>query len=539
MTVRRERAVVAMLTGRAGNEGDVLELWIRTGTGAVLLRFCLALLVLSPGLFAAASDTGPPVADRAAYGPAGSPLWSPLTPFEQQVLVDFERARSGNPDALLALYLVASGDVRTQAEFDAIRRAVRDVVPRFDPRVRPRERGEHLLSVMFQHYLSDPGGNNILARYRAEESRLSAVLREGYFNCISSAMLYIVLARYAELDVEAALLPSHAFVVLKLPGGESVSIETTSVQGFDARHDPAWFEEVDAQWYRERDLPVPSVADYAAREPMGAAALGVFNMSNQHAKRLTHDHRLRLAEIQAYLSPDSVSAQHNRLVYYHREVSHLHTLGDVPTLHRFMQQTAGWRTATAKALQHFDGTTLALWYGLELHRAELMVADGRGEQGAEIALAVLDALSPAINDEAALRHNAHVVLGSYLQQAVAGDGLERAAELLSDLPHLCGADETCHRVLAHLHNALAMRHWADSDWGGAILRMRSYLALGTPEEFRANVRENLESAWMNWAQQSWHDELRDTALAQLQRCIDELAPAPRCRQRLQAYRAAY
>jgi len=512
--------------------------WIHPGAGAVALRFLLGALVLGHCL-CAYSDAGTASADRAAYGVPGSPLWSPLTPFEQQVLADYERAGRGDPDALLGLYLVASGDVRTRAEFNSLRSAVRDALPPPDPRSGPRQRGQQLLAFMFRRYLTELDGGNTLARYRAEESRLSAVLREGYFNCISSAMLYIVLARYAGLEVEAALLPSHAFVVLKLPDGDAIAIETTSVEGFDARHDPAWFAATDVAWYRERDLPVPSMADYAAREAIAAAALGAFNMSTQHASRLQHDDRLRLAEIQAQLTPDSESAQHNRLVLYQREVERLLAVGDQATLQRFMQHTSGWRSVMADALHHFDGTTLALWYWLELQRADLLVAGGSGELGAEIALDVLEAVGPAIADAAILRHNAYAVLGNYLQQALASDGLERAAQRLSGLPRLCAADETCHRVLAHLHNALAMQHWADSDWAGAIARMRSYLDLVTPEAFRAHMRENMESAWINWAQQSWQDELREAALQQLQRCIDELAPATRCRQRLQAYRAAY
>ena len=49
----------------------------------------------------------------------------------------------------------------------------------------------------------------------------------------------------------------------------------------------------------------------------------------------------------------------------------------------------------------------------------------------------------------------------------------------------------------------------------------------------------MEGAWLNWAEQNWYDEYRDQAMERLQRCITALEQAPRCRDRLETYRAAY
>jgi tetratricopeptide (TPR) repeat protein len=92
------------------------------------------------------------------------------------------------------------------------------------------EKGEKLLK--FLH--SGP-----MARgYSLEQTDLSVVLEKGRFNCVSSAVLYNVIASRLGLDVHAIEIPGgsysdgHVFSVLK-DGDRVIPVETTNARGFD------------------------------------------------------------------------------------------------------------------------------------------------------------------------------------------------------------------------------------------------------------------------------------------------------------------
>lgn len=481
---------------------------------------------------------------RDAYGQSSIPVWSALTDFEQGTVTGFHRAEAGDPEALLALYLVASGDVRSRPRYDAIRRRVIGEPLAMQTR-NARDQGQQLLSLMFERYLQDSEGGDPLAGYAADQSQLSRIFETGQYNCISSSLLYIVLARHAGLEANGVILPSHAFVDITLPDGAVISVETTSPGGFNVEHDRAWFEGADEQWFRERDLEVPRYEDYQARQRVSAAGLGLENMWNQHAARLPYADRLRLAELQSHLRPDDVQAQMNRMIYYTREAAWLKAQADVATLDRFMERTADWHARMAEMLQRpavsEDGAFRGLWYWLEIQRAAALIGSDRSLEGARRVEQALVELEPSVNDVETLLHNAHVALDSHARQLVDNGRLDEAASLAQRLPALCGEAALCQQALARIHSALAAVDWERADWAAAIAHFRAYLDTMTPrgEEFRPVIEQNMEGAWLYWAEQDWYDEFRDRAMDRLQRCISELTQAPRCREQLEAYRAEY
>jgi len=89
------------------------------------------------------------------------------------------------------------------------------------------EKGEKLLA--FLH--AGP-----MKKYAKDQTSLSVLLDTGNFNCVSSAVLYNVLARRLGLEVRAVELPrhSHAFSLLR-DGERDVDVETTNAKGFDPK----------------------------------------------------------------------------------------------------------------------------------------------------------------------------------------------------------------------------------------------------------------------------------------------------------------
>ncbi|MDR0601832.1 MAG: hypothetical protein LBG42_05570 [Treponema sp.] len=86
-----------------------------------------------------------------------------------------------------------------------------------------RERGEYVLSFMHAKFLKS---------YSLLQTRVDTLLENGRYNCVSSAVLYLILAKSAGLDARGVMTKDHAFVQVDVDG-EPVDVETTSPYGFD------------------------------------------------------------------------------------------------------------------------------------------------------------------------------------------------------------------------------------------------------------------------------------------------------------------
>jgi hypothetical protein len=102
---------------------------------------------------------------------------------------------------------------------------------------------------MFADYL---GTDMEQCRYDAAQSRYSAIFTEGRYNCISSTVLYIVLAKCFGLKVSGVAMPSHTFVQLETQQSP-VEVENTSMHsGFDLVHYRAFYSTTKARELRRR-----------------------------------------------------------------------------------------------------------------------------------------------------------------------------------------------------------------------------------------------------------------------------------------------
>jgi hypothetical protein len=87
----------------------------------------------------------------------------------------------------------------------------------------PRTRAEKALSYMHEA---------ILKRYEEKQTRLDVLLRNGGFNCVSSAVLYAALLKSLDLRVWGVRTIDHAFCRVQA-GSEAYDVETTSPFGFE------------------------------------------------------------------------------------------------------------------------------------------------------------------------------------------------------------------------------------------------------------------------------------------------------------------
>ncbi|MDR1900400.1 MAG: hypothetical protein LBQ55_10360 [Treponema sp.] len=86
-----------------------------------------------------------------------------------------------------------------------------------------RALGEYVLSFMHRKFLKS---------YSLPQTRVDTMLANGRYNCVSSAVLYLILARSAGLELRGVMTKDHAFAAVNA-GGEWVDVETTNPYGFD------------------------------------------------------------------------------------------------------------------------------------------------------------------------------------------------------------------------------------------------------------------------------------------------------------------
>lgn len=78
------------------------------------------------------------------------------------------------------------------------------------------------------HYLHD----ELFTVYREPQTRLDVTLQNGSYNCVSSAVLYMLLAKSRGIEVEGVVTPDHAFCRI-IQGTGGVDVETTNRYGYN------------------------------------------------------------------------------------------------------------------------------------------------------------------------------------------------------------------------------------------------------------------------------------------------------------------
>lgn len=507
--------------------------------GRNIIAGCVLFSLLCIAQFASAQDERQ--IDRPGWGQGPTIAWARLTPFESDVINRWQnRQRAVAADDLLALYLLASGDVRDQSRFAALRNQVaRFVTDNQSLRAisDPRRRGASLLHQMHTAFL--PGG------YEADQSTLTELLTTGIYNCISSALLYLVLAAHFDLPASGVIMPSHAFVQLTLAGDEVIEVETTSPDGFGVVRDPDFFAEEAQAWFTERRLVVPTYTDYEQRRVVSATALGYENMWSQHVSeaRMPYADRVRMAEIKGILQADNIEAQHNRLIYYYREADFLQR-HDERLYHALMTRIepylARWEGAALAGLPpgHSAETLVALLL-LQANRARWLVRHNNVQGGQALARDIIVSAPASLQNIAVIRDTAFQAIATTMQWYQDQRQFDRSADALAGLETQCAESALCLGAIEQHYGAHGQHYWDQRDWHRVTSIYHEFLALDLDTANTPIFRSNLEAAYINNFRQHWFDEERDEAVALLEVCLIRLPEAEACRDRLRESRQVH
>jgi tetratricopeptide (TPR) repeat protein len=218
----------------------------------------------------------------------------------------FRRAAAGPLDsgALADVALIASGvtDGATRevyrSRIDALARTAAEALAE---KKTVAEKGDALLAWLHETVLT--------AGYRSEQTDLSTLLDDGTFNCVSSAVIYNILALELGLDARAIEVPDHAFSIV-YNGADHMDVETTTLHGFDpARERVEEFERLTGFRY----IPQGNKANRREIDSAGLAALIYYNHAVEHAREGRY-HQALLANFRAMsLDPEFPSAVKNAL----------------------------------------------------------------------------------------------------------------------------------------------------------------------------------------------------------------------------------
>ncbi|TFG83995.1 MAG: hypothetical protein E4H20_04270 [Spirochaetales bacterium] len=131
--------------------------------------------------------------------------------------LDLDLAQAG-------LILSGTREIRAAATSEALSAAKEEAILLAANESDDYRLGEAVLALAHKRFLK---------RYVEAESTLDAAILDGRYNCVSSSVVYLILARAAGLDVFGIVTRDHSFAALKLRDGRLVDVETTNPFGYD------------------------------------------------------------------------------------------------------------------------------------------------------------------------------------------------------------------------------------------------------------------------------------------------------------------
>jgi hypothetical protein len=500
--------------------------------------FCLFFSACTSGLKSGAAfhfsdaDLSGPGIDHAAYGSNAIPLWSPLTAPELRALQDRDKAAAGDADALLALAILASGDRRRPEDYAAIRASIAAFAARLRPELdaekSPWQKGFKLHRAMHAAFFPAAQGADNPVGYDWAQSRLTGIFTEKKYNCISSALLYLVLAREFGFRVQGVLLPSHAFVQLTLPDGKIIEVETTTPSGYDWIHDEAFYKKRAGAWFSARGLPASTYKDYQARRILEPLQLVAHNMGNQHTapKVMSAPDRCRLLEARAWTYPADREGQVNRIAFFASEFKFLSGKGEWAVLERMYRTVAPSFPALRKKWE--ADSALANHVAWQAFcNASVLHELGRIPEAFPWIDSSLAWLSMDAADGAILKSNNVARIGRMARDLGERKEFSAAEGYLLRYPGLLREDKNLRAQMTWLYQAWAMQACERKEWEAAAALFGKSLEYAA-KEYRKPIRDNVAVAYLNIAAQHQNDGDWPKAREVLRKCLDKVPEAKKC-----------
>ncbi len=439
------------------------------------------------------------------YGSENPPFWYPLSAFERETLVMADQARQGDREALLRIALMASG-VREQRDYQGYQRKITAFLDTVEPDLagleNPRERGRLLHEMMHQHLMLPASRNGQPYGYRLDQSSLAVLLDTGRFNCTSSAMLYLILAGFFDLEVRGVVVPNHVFVELRTGNGAAVDIETTASEGFAKVHDQEFYRQQAEAWSAWRGLEPVTYRDYRQRRFITPLELAALNMDDQHVRSgaMSEEDQLRLKEAQSLLMVSDKKKQLQRLGLYNNEFNRWRDRGDYATLLR-MFTAIGPVLAEIGTRWPNDPAVAAISSWLYYQQASTLyhAGDLAGVPALIGKSLDLDKLG-SDRDDRRVRDNNLALLAEIVKDFLAEKLFAEALSFCDGFSDHFQAEARFSMIYRMIYSHWTNYHWQRGEWDEALSVLNEELTLMPPadqQEEDARLRDRICSGYLN------------------------------------------
>ncbi len=475
--------------------------------------------------------------DRSSFGNSPLLFWYHLTEFEKTALQNADKAKKGDPDALFALAIFASGNVRDMATYNAYHKRVLDFIKSIQPGIKKKnkvkEKGKVLYDAMCKEFFKQRITDKALKGYRFNQSQLTKIFRTEKFNCISSSLLFIVLARYFDFTAKGVHIPSHTFVQLETPDGEIIEIETTIKSGYDKVHDRAFYEQKGKGWYSKRGLEQSTYEDYLRREIAEPYEVICFNMNNQHTgyNRMSALDRNRLLEGMGFVRTNDSYSQDSRLIVYNKEFNNLKDSKDYATLGRMFDKIHPLLPKLRKTWSANPEVNNHLLL-IEYQYALTLLNTGKENQAVENLTELLTRLDSKLELYNLLIKNSIAIIGNYSKQLIKEKKFTECLTLLNTFTSPPQIVENLQMSYDYLYESWASVHWGKKEWFKAIEKNEKALSFAKTQEDTNRIQGNTEGAYSNWASTLANAGKKEEARKVLKQCIKNCPKAKTCRKNL-------
>jgi Transglutaminase-like superfamily len=418
-----------------------------------------------------------PATVRPGYGNDELHTWWPLTAPEIAAARGLEAARRGDAHALLALGLASSGDRRddaSHADFTArVDRFLIETKPAIDAAADDWHRGYELNRAMHRTFFG--GERTDLGSYELDQARLTGIFTTGHYNCLSSAVLYVVLARAFGLPVRAVVVPTHVFVEMgdtSTPGAKIFEIETTSDTGFDWVHDARFYREAAVDWSRRRGLRPVTFDEYQRRkiiEPYQLMALAMRDGRSGEEKD-----RGRLHELAALVDPGDVEVQRERLQLTNNDAIELYNAKAWRTMTRLFDVVSSAVEALAATTHDPETAQLASW-ATWYHARALMIV-GRTDEAMARTKEGYARLDATWSDADKLREDYAGLVIDRLCGLIDKKDYGKALEVYAAYREPCRAEKVCAGDVAIIYANQSIDAQNAGDWQAARQALQQCVA---------------------------------------------------------------
>jgi hypothetical protein len=447
-----------------------------------MVAACAMIAACGPGEWrppAALDSHEDPMKMRPGFGNDALHTWWPLTEAEVAAVSGIERARQGDAHALLALAVFASADKRDGESYaryaDRVDRFVEGVRKTMEGSADDWHRGDALNRAMHASFLTgapdrkDPE----LGAYQLDQARLTRVFEEGHFNCISSALLYTILARAFTLSVRGVITTTHAFVEADA-ADKRVDVETTTSDGYGRVHDEHYYAEQAVKWSSSRGLKPMTFDDYKKRDIVPPYAFVARSMND--ARISNSDTQGRLSEVAAMIEPDNADLAYNRMVAYVNEGKWLYDHKASRTMLRLVEVIAPVVSDIAtKFASNAKVMPLVAW--MAWYDAAALEIVGRGDEALSVADDALDRVDPSWSDAALLKNDLLGVLLDRMTELQTKGEYEKSLAAVAKRIPACLANAACQNNLYLTFDGWSARFQQANDYPGARKVLERCIAL--------------------------------------------------------------